>query len=72
MLVATRWCGVQVEGEVVVCLFDFRVCGSHFLWYCAVIWVSDNVCKCELWLRVLCCALSEVSVSESKEDEDVE
>ena len=26
--VANCWFGVQVEGEVVVWLFDFRVCGS--------------------------------------------
>ena len=30
VLVATYWCGVQVEGEVVVWLCDFRVCGSHW------------------------------------------
>ena len=35
-----------------------------------MIWVSNNVCECDLWLRVLCRALSEFSVCESKEDED--
>ena len=35
-----------------------------------MIWVSNNVRECDLWLRVLCRALREFSVCESKEDED--